>query len=88
MIDPGKNAINDLVDKCVQRFQAGEEHALDEIYDYLVQFGLRVIAKTCGKYIDSGDEEAAIIPDVILNVLDKYSSDRGSFMMYLVTATS
>lgn len=44
MIDPGKNAINDLVDKCVQRFQAGEEHALDEIYDYLVQFGLRVIA--------------------------------------------
>ena len=24
MIDPGKNAINDLVDKCVQRFQAGK----------------------------------------------------------------
>lgn len=83
MIDPGKNAINDCVDRCVQRFQAGEGNALDEIYDYLVQFCLRVIAKTCGKYIDSGDEEAAIIPDVILNVLDKYASDRGPFMMYL-----
>lgn len=83
MFGPGKNEIHEHINICIQRYQAGDKNALDDVYDHISQFCLRVISKTCGKYINSDDEEAAIIPHVILDVLDKYNPDRGSFMVYL-----
>jgi len=68
---------------CVQRYQAGEINALDDIYDYLYQFCLRVIAKTTGKYINSEDEAAGIISGVVLDALDKYDPGKGTFTVYL-----
>jgi len=80
---PDKIQINDLVKISVQRYQAGEKEALDDIYQHLTQFCLRVISKTCGKYINPDDDEAGIISNVILDALDKYNFDRGSFTVYL-----
>ena len=83
MIRPNKNEINALVRSCVQRYQAGDKNALDDVYEHLSQFCLRVISKTCSKYINPNDEEAGIIANVILDALEKYHFDRGSFMVYL-----
>lgn len=80
---PNKIQINDLVNICVQRYQAGDNDALDDIYPHLTQFCLRVISKTYGKYVNLNDDEAGIISNVILDALDKYNFDRGSFMVYL-----
>lgn len=83
MFGQGKDDINNLINICIQRYQAGDQNALDDVYDHISQFCLRVISKTCGKYINPDDDVAAIIPNVILDVLDKYNSERGSFMVYL-----
>lgn len=80
---PDKIEINDLVNSCVQKYQAGDKNALDDVYQQLTQFCLRVISKTCGKYINIDDDEAGIISNVILDALDKYDIERGSFMIYL-----
>ena len=80
---PEKNEINQLIDTCVQRYQAGDKGALDDVYEHLAAFCLRVISKTCGKYVKMDDEEASIIPHVILDVLEKYNPERGPFLVYL-----
>jgi RNA polymerase sigma factor len=83
MVLPAKNEINQRVDSCVQRYQAGDQSALDDVYEHLVTFCLRVISKTCGKYVQTDDEEAGLIPHVILDVIEKYHPERGSFLVYL-----
>jgi len=83
MFCPEKNEINDVVNKCINKYQAGDQSALEYVYDDLLIFCVRVISKTCGRYINRDDEEAGIIPNVMLDVLEKYDSGRGSFMVYL-----
>lgn len=83
MFCPDKGELNEFVDGMVRRYQAGDQNALDDIYEHLSQFCLRVISKTCGKYINPDDEKAGIISNVIMDALDKYNIDRGSFMVYL-----
>lgn len=78
-----KDNLGELVSLSIQRFKSGDKDALDDVYDHLVRFCLRVISKTRGKYINSNDDEAAIIPNVILDVIDKYDPEQGSFMCYL-----
>lgn len=79
----GKDEIKDLVSGCVQKYQAGDKNALDSIYENLSQFCRKVISKTRGKYINPDDEEAGMISNVILDAVEKYNVDRGSFMVYL-----
>ncbi|NLN88083.1 MAG: hypothetical protein GX133_10885 [Syntrophomonadaceae bacterium] len=79
--------LKDLVSNAIQRYKSGDKNALDDVYHHLVQFCLRVISKTRGKYINANDDEAAIVPNVILDALDKYDPEQGSFMCYLGQAT-
>lgn len=77
------NELNSLIHSSVCTYQAGDKSALDEIYEHLHRFCLRIISKTCGKYVRMEDDQAVIIPHVIMDVLDKYDPERGSFMAYL-----
>ncbi|MEQ8237431.1 MAG: hypothetical protein ABRQ23_11680 [Syntrophomonadaceae bacterium] len=83
MAHTDSNELNSLIHSSVCTYQAGDKGALDEIYDHLHRFCLRIISKTCGKYVRMEDDQAVIIPHVILDVLDKYDPERGSFMAYL-----
>lgn len=80
---PQKNDIKEIVEDSVLRYQAGDRGALDDIYGQLTTFCLRVISKTSGKYVKLDDDEASVIPHVILDVLDKYDNERGAFLVYL-----
>jgi len=80
---PQQNDMKEMVEDSVLRYQAGDLGALDNIYSQLTTFCLRVISKTSGKYVKADDDEAAVIPHVILDVLDKYDTERGTFLVYL-----
>ena len=75
--------MNELVGNSIRSYKSGDKNALNDVYDHLVHFCLRVISKTRGKYINANDDEAAIVPNVILDALDKYDPEQGSFMCYL-----
>lgn len=78
-----RDSINELVNESIRKYKCGDRNALNDVYDHLVHFCLRVISKTRGRYINANDEEAGIIPNVILDVMDKYDPEQGSFMVYL-----
>ncbi|NMB59560.1 MAG: hypothetical protein GYA12_10345 [Chloroflexi bacterium] len=80
---PQKNDIKEIVEDSVLRYQAGDRRALDDVYGQLTTFCLRVISKTSGRYVKVDDDEAAVIPHVILDVLENYDSTRGAFLVYL-----
>ncbi len=75
--------LNELVGNSIRRYKGGDKNALDDVYPHLAQFCLRVISKTRGKYINANDDEAAIVPNVILDAISKYDPEQGSFMCYL-----
>lgn len=77
------NDITRLINNSVFTYQSGDKSALDEVYEHLNRFCLRIISKTCGNYVRLDDDQATIIPNVILDVLDKYDPDKGVFMVYL-----
>jgi RNA polymerase sigma factor len=64
------------------RYQEGETTAIDDVYDDLIDFGLRVCSRTCGKYIDPYDEEASIARLAILESFASYDASRGRFLVF------
>lgn len=80
---PQKNDIKEIVEDSVLRYQAGDRRALDDVYGQLTTFCLRVISKTSGRYVKVDDDEPAVIPHVILDVLENYDSTQGAFLVYL-----
>lgn len=68
-----------------EKFQAGQEGDIEEIYPELLPFCLRVASKTCNRFITIQDEEASIAQISILEAFEKYNPDRGSFFSFLGT---
>lgn len=66
-----------------QRFHAGDNGAIEEIYAELMPFCLRVCSRTCGRYIDDSDEEASIARMSILEAFGGYEPDKGHILVYL-----
>ncbi len=66
-----------------QRYKAGDTTAIEDSFDQIMPFCLRVCARTCGRYIDSSDEEASIARMAILEAFDKYEPQRGNILLYL-----
>ncbi len=80
---PGPSELDKIVSTAWKRYQDGDNTAIDDVYDYLLPFCLRVCSKTCGKYISTDDEEASIARLAIIEAFDKYNPDRGRFLVYL-----
>lgn len=68
-----------------QRYQQGDKTAIDDIYERVMPFCLKVAAKTCSKYIHEVDEEASIARLAIWEALDKYDEDKGNILYFLGT---
>jgi len=64
-------------------YHYGNKEVLNDIYDSIIPFCLRVSSKTCGKYIHEFDEEASIARLAIIEAFDRYEPGRGSFLLYL-----
>ncbi|PKM77470.1 MAG: hypothetical protein CVU90_06380 [Firmicutes bacterium HGW-Firmicutes-15] len=83
MSSPGEKLLNSKITEALERYQAGDERALEDIYDDLLPFCLRVASKTCNRYITIQDEESSIAQISILEAFQKYQPDRGSFYSFL-----
>ncbi|MGI6468741.1 MAG: sigma-70 family RNA polymerase sigma factor [Syntrophomonadaceae bacterium] len=66
-----------------RKYKQGNSTAIEESYDKIMPFCLRVCARTCGRYIDNSDEEASIARMAMLEAFDKYEPQRGSLLLYL-----
>lgn len=64
-------------------YHSGNKEVLNDIYNSIIPFCLRVSSKTCGKYIEEFDEEASIARMAIMEAFDRYEPERGSFLLYL-----
>lgn len=83
MYSPDKTELDQMLVQACNDYQAGDKAALDRVFDYLMPFCLRVCAKTCGCYISENDEEASIARMAIMEAMEKYDPDRGSYVYYL-----
>ncbi|MGE5391326.1 MAG: sigma factor [Deltaproteobacteria bacterium] len=64
-------------------FRAGNQALIEDLVRQLVPFGLRVASKTTGRFICDSDEEAAIVHTALLEAIEKYEIDKGTFTVYL-----
>jgi RNA polymerase sigma factor len=83
MSSPGGKLLDNKIADLLARYQAGDRLAIDDIYNDLLPFCLRVASKTCSRYITIQDEESSIAQIAILEALEKYQPDRGSFYYFL-----
>jgi len=68
-----------------QRYKQGDKTAIDDIYEAVLPFCLKVAAKTCCQYIHEEDEEASIARLAIWEAFDKYEEDKGNILYFLGT---
>lgn len=80
-VDP--TSLEKLVCQGWQKYHAGDKEVLNDIYDLLMPFCLRVCSRTCGTYITNSDEEASIARLAILETFDNYQPDKGPILVYL-----
>ena len=64
-------------------YRGGNPVALDNIFEELMPFCLRVCSKTCSQYIHEGDDEASIARLALVEALDKYDPDKGAMMVFI-----
>jgi RNA polymerase sigma factor len=64
-------------------YRNGNRAALDDIFEKLMPFCLRVCAKTCGKYIYENDDEASIARLALVEAIDKYDPDKGTMPIFI-----
>lgn len=65
------------------RYQSEGNTAIDDVYEDIMPFCLRVCSRTCGRYINSSDEEASIARVALIEAFEKYNPERGSILLYL-----
>lgn len=83
MYSPDNNELDALLFEVKEAYQTGDKHALDQLFERLMPFCLRVCSKTCGHYINEYDEEASIARLAIIEALEKYDADKGSYLFFL-----
>jgi RNA polymerase sigma factor len=83
MSSPGGKLLNSKITEALERYQTGDELVIEDIYDSLLPFCLRVASKTCNRYITIQDEESSIAQIAILEAFEKYQPGRGSFYSFL-----
>ncbi|HRW13121.1 MAG TPA: sigma factor [Syntrophomonas sp.] len=64
-------------------FRNGNKAALDDIFEQLMPFCLRVCSKTCGKYIYDNDDEASIARLALVEALEKFDPAKGTMMVFI-----
>lgn len=80
---PGLTELETLSNEACKRYQNGDTSIINDIYDDISPFCLKVCSKTCGRFITEHDEEASITRIALLEAFDKYNSEKGSFLVYL-----
>jgi RNA polymerase sigma factor len=77
------NELETIAQTAWRDYHSGNKEVLNDIYNSIIPFCLRVGSKTCGKYIDEFDDEASIARLAIIEAFDRYEPERGSFLLYL-----
>lgn len=83
MSSPGGKLLDSRISQVLARYQLGDDAAIEDIYNDLLPFCLRVASKTCNRYINMQDEEASIAQISIMEACQKYNPERGSFYAFL-----
>ena len=79
----GSKEFETIVYTSWQKFHDGNMNVIDDIYPELMPFCLRICSRTCGRYIDDGDEEASIARMSIIEAFEHYEPDKGHILGYL-----
>ncbi|MDD2586461.1 MAG: sigma factor [Syntrophomonadaceae bacterium] len=80
------SAAKDLENRIYRAWEVytdGDNSVIDDVYDIIFPFCLRVCSKTCGQFIDSGDEETSVARLALLEAFEGYNPERGRFLVYL-----
>lgn len=64
-------------------YRNGHSATLDDIFEKLMPFCLRVCSKTCGKYIHDNDDEASIARLALVEALEKYDPAKGTMTVFI-----
>jgi len=83
MNSPNEAELDNLLNQAWKNYRDGDKAALDNIYDILMPFCLRVSSKTCGRYIGNEEEEASIARMAVLEALEKFNPAKGTFLVFL-----
>lgn len=83
MYSPEQTKLDNMLNEVWKDYHNGDKEALNNIYEHLMPFCLRVSSKTCGRYITDHDEEASIARLAIIETLEKYDPAKGSGLVFL-----
>lgn len=83
MYSPEQTNLNNMLNQVWKDYHNGDKEALNNIYEHLMPFCLRVCSKTCGRYITDHDEEASIARLAVIETLEKYDPAKGPGLVFL-----
>lgn len=66
-----------------EQFRHADMEPFNKLYEEIMPFCLRVCGMACGRYISPSDEEASIARLALLEALERYQPDRGTFLEFL-----
>jgi len=66
-----------------KKYREGDSRAVDDVYDSVFPFCLRICSRICREYINDSDEEASIARLAMMEAFDNYNPERGKFLVYL-----
>lgn len=76
---PGEEAVLEAW----RRYRGGEADAIEDAYQLVFPFCLRVAGKTCGRFVTGEDEEASIARMAFLEAFEQYEPERGPLFVYV-----
>ena len=83
MAEPGSWELDKLLNNAWARYHEGDKTAIDDVYNSIMPFCLRICSKSCGKYISLEDDEASIAGMALIKAFDNYNPARGRFLVFL-----
>lgn len=66
-----------------REYAGGNKTVIEDLYARIMPYCLRICSRTCGRYIDTSDEEASIARVALLEAFEKFEPQRGSILLYL-----
>jgi RNA polymerase sigma factor len=81
MHQPGDTDIEEKFTRMWLAYRQGSS-SIDDAYDVMMPFGLRVCSRVCGKYIAETDDEASITRLAFLEAMESYNPERGTIVYY------
>ncbi|WP_054695764.1 sigma factor [Syntrophomonas palmitatica] len=75
--------MEELALKAWNRYKNGDADALNDVYEEIFPFCMRVASRVCGHYLDTGSEESSTSRIALWEAFEKYEPARGNILPFI-----